>query len=396
MNSVGLPFGLTYMVLLAPLLYVWMLLTRKRDILFPFIAVLLPFLITQILMVGVDMKTYFLSSLNIFMVYIFCQAVYTFLTRCSDPEKVFRYILIVNFALCLIAIPLYFTSYSSLFWVEQNITEGVSFKRLKLLTYEPSYYALLFTPFFFFYLLAYFFKLAKIRSYLLFPMLFLPFVLSFSIGVMSSIIVALLLTWVFYFVRLTKIKRVFNAIIYAGLTGVTSAAILFVVNKDNIIFSRIRNILNGEDTSGNGRTVDAFILAQKLLKEKSEYWGVGLGQIKLVGQDIIRGYYLYYWDYVVAIPNAAAETLAIFGWVGFSLRMLLELFFFFHTRVWSNYYRLLLFLFIFVYQFTGSFITNGAEYVIWILAFTNTFKQFDVKPRVSTLIPNLPLASHSW
>jgi hypothetical protein len=38
----------------------------------------------------------------------------------------------------------------------------------------------------------------------------------------------------------------------------------------------------------------------------------------------------------------------------------------------------MLFIFIFVYQFTGSFITNLAEYVIWILAFTNAFPQFDV------------------
>jgi hypothetical protein len=33
----------------------------------------------------------------------------------------------------------------------------------------------------------------------------------------------------------------------------------------------------------------------------------------------------------------------------------------------------------FVYQFVGSFATNLAEFVIWILAFTNVFRQFDVK-----------------
>ena len=74
-----------------------------------------------------------------------------------------------------------------------------------------------------------------------------------------------------------------------------------------------------------------------------------------------------------------AETLAIFGWVGFCVRIFIELSLFFYTKVWKNYYRLLLFLFIFLYQFTGSFITNIAEYVIWIMAFTNAFPQFDVK-----------------
>ena len=93
----------------------------------------------------------------------------------------------------------------------------------------------------------------------------------------------------------------------------------------------------------------------------------------------IRDYYLYYIDMQVAIPNAVAETMAIFGWVGVSLRLGIEIFLFFYTRVWTNYYRLLLFLFIFVYQFTGSFITNIAEYVIWILAFTRIFQQFDIK-----------------
>jgi hypothetical protein len=84
-------------------------------------------------------------------------------------------------------------------------------------------------------------------------------------------------------------------------------------------------------------------------------------------------------DFIASIPNAAAETLAIFGWAGLILRIGIELFFFFLTKVWTNYYRLLLFLFVFIYQFTGSFITNVAEYVIWILAFTNVFHQFDVK-----------------
>ena len=88
-------------------------------------------------------------------------------------------------------------------------------------------------------------------------------------------------------------------------------------------------------------------------------------------------------EFTASIPNAAAETLAIFGWTGLVLRILVEIFLFFYTRVWTNYYRLLLFLFVFIYQFTGSFITNIAEYVIWILAFTNVFHQFDIKAKAN-------------
>jgi len=98
-----------------------------------------------------------------------------------------------------------------------------------------------------------------------------------------------------------------------------------------------------------------------------------------MGADIIREYYLYYTNAKTAIPNAVAETIAVFGWVGVAVRIFLQFFFFYHTKVWRNYYRLILFLFIFVYQFTGSFLTNLAEYVIWILAFTNIFDQFNIK-----------------
>ncbi len=52
---------------------------------------------------------------------------------------------------------------------------------------------------------------------------------------------------------------------------------------------------------------------------------------------------------------------------------------FVYTKVWRNYYRLLLFVFVFIYQFTGSFITNIAEYVIWIMVFTTVFKEYDVE-----------------
>ena len=121
-----------------------------------------------------------------------------------------------------------------------------------------------------------------------------------------------------------------------------------------------------------------------MLELKSHAFGIGAGQVKILGATIIRDYYFYPLDYNgIAIPNAAAETITIFGWVGFSLRILIELLLFFYTKVWTNYFRMLLFVFIFVYQFTGSFVTNIAEYVIWILAFTNVFREFDVRAAAS-------------
>ena len=60
------------------------------------------------------------------------------------------------------------------------------------------------------------------------------------------------------------------------------------------------------------------------------------------------------------------------------VKFVFEVYFFFKTKVYSNFLRLVLFIFVFVYQFSGSFITNIAEYVIWIMAFSPwLFKEFD-------------------
>lgn len=381
-NSVALPFGLTYTALLAPVFYIWILIVRKKELLLPFFTILAPFVFMQVLFVGVEVNAYFISLLNLVLVYIFCQAAYTFFTTCKEPEKIFRQLLILNFILCLIAIVIYFTPYYKIFWIEQNLTEGVTnFKRLKLLTYEASYYATLFTPIFFFFLLQYLLKQNTIRSGWLLLMIFLPYVLSFSLGVICCIIIAGFITWIVHFYELTKKKRVLNTIISAGTFTCVIMTITILFFRHNTLFIRIGNILSGSDRSGKGRTFDAFVIAERMLQEKSKYWGIGLGQVKILGEDIIRNFYYYPPDYPVAIPNAMAETLAIFGWTGFFLKLFIDIFLFFYTRVWNNYYRLMLFSFIFIYQFTGSFITNVAEYVIWILAFTNVFRQFDVEKK---------------
>ncbi|HMU47981.1 MAG TPA: hypothetical protein PKC72_16535 [Chitinophagaceae bacterium] len=379
LNSVALPFGLTYTTLLAPLLYFWILLVRKRELLLPFIAILAPYIVLQLVLLDVDHQSYFVSLLNLIMVYVFCQAVYTFVKVCKDPEKILRQILIANFIFCVIAVPVYFSVFYDVVWMEQNVSRGLkNFRRFKLFTYEPSYYALLFIPLFFYYLLQYFFRQNKISGGLLLVMIFLPLILSFSIGVITAAIVAGIVTWIIYFRKLTEKKRIFNAIVYTGVALFSGFIVLILFFRNNPFFIRMRNIFRGSDTSAKGRTTEAFLIAEKILDDANTWWGVGLGQIKMTGGDLIRKYYHYEPGMAVAIPNAAAETLAVFGWTGLILRLLIEISLFFFTRVWKNYYRLLLFVFIFLYQFTGSFITNAAEYVIWILAFTNVFRQFDV------------------
>ncbi len=387
-NSLGLPFGLTYTALLSPLLYLWTIVTRKREVLWPFLLIMLPVVMIHVAL-GVDVNSYFVSLLNMILVYIFCQAVYTFLLKCEQPGKIFHQLLIINFICCLVAIPLFFTPLDHLFWMKQFLTTGVAdFRRLSLLTYEPSYYALLFTPLFFFFLLQLLFYKNTINGWLLLVMLLLPLVLSFSLGVISAIIMAVVITFVLHYKKFFHNKRVINLLGFTGLVVVSALVVGFVFFPDNILFVRLGNVVSGKDPSGKGRTFDAFWLADQLLAQKSYVWGIGPGQIKVLGFELIRDYYGYGLDTTrVAIPNAAAETLAIFGWLGFSLRILVECMLFVYTKVWRNYYRLLLFVFMFIYQFTGSFITNIAEYVIWIMAFTTVFHEYDVEETASSFKP---------
>jgi len=379
-NTLGLPLGLTYTAILSPFFYWWVTIKRKQEILLPFLGVMLLFAVIHFSN-GVDQASYIISLFNVLVVYIFCQAAYTFFKSCKNIDHIYWRLFVINFILCILAVPLYFTSYKNILWIEQYFTEGVSnFLRLKLFTYEASYYATLFTPLFFFFLLQVILKQNRQSVWKLLPMLFLPYLLSFSLGVISSVLVAITVTYLFYFKKLTRRKRVINIIFLGASAAIFLTVILLVFFPGNSLFLRIENIFAGEDSSGRGRTFEAFILADKMLSEKSYVWGIGIGQIKILGSEIIRDFYIYPLDYnVFTIPNAVAETWAIFGWVGLVLRILVEVVLFFYTRTWTNYYRLLLFLFIFLYQFTGSFITNLAEYVIWILAFTNAFPQFDVK-----------------
>lgn len=390
LNSLGLPFGLTYTVVITPFFYWWVLQTRKKEILLPFLILLFPFVFIHIIFVGVNSGVYLISFLNLTAVYIFCQTVYTFLIRCHNHELIFKRILIINFILCLIAIPFYFTSYSYFFWISQPLTEGIDdFERLRLFTYEPSYYATLFVPFFFFFFLKIILNQNKINSWLLLPMILVPYILSFSLGVIAAILLSITVVFIVYLRSLMVKRRILNLALITTIIVIPAIAAIILFFPNNTLMFRIENIISGHDSSGKGRTYDAFFLAVKILALKSSTWGIGLGQIKIIGAEIIKDFYLYSVDYkTVAIPNATAETLTIFGFVGLFIRFGIETFLFFYTKVWKNYYRLLLFLFMFIYQFSGSFITNVAEYVIWIFAFTNVFKQFDVLQKSS---PDLPL-----
>ena len=131
-NALALPIGLTWTALLGPFFYAWVVLKRKKEILLPFFAILAPFIVIHVLIMGVDLKSYSITLLNIILVYCFCHAVYYFLLVAEDPEKIFRQLLVINFIFCLLALVFYFTPWASIFWIKQSLTKGVDqFLRLK-------------------------------------------------------------------------------------------------------------------------------------------------------------------------------------------------------------------------------------------------------------------------
>ncbi|WP_219337358.1 O-antigen ligase family protein [Pontibacter populi] len=376
-NSFLLPIGLLYTTILTPVFYFALLFKQYKYILLKYVFCIAPFVLIH-LKNGVVLQDYFVSLTLYFTVYIFIFIVYDFLKTRTYLDILFDRITNINFALTILALISLFTPFKTL-WALHAVSAGISgLPRLSLFTYEPSYYSTLLVPLIFYYLLSISIhrenqKLPKLL------MLGLSLCLSFSLGVIASIAIAISFVLLLNLHRLKIRRETVSLLLYLLLLGVLIALLLFIFYPENALYKRIYNVFTGNDSSGKGRTFEAIEIAYILIQKKSVMWGIGLGQIKTLGYDVITSFYKYDRNLikVVTIPNAFAETLAIFGFVGAFLRIFLQLFLFFKTKVYKNYFQMLCFSYIFIYQFTGSFITNIAEYLIWLLAFIPYFTQFN-------------------
>jgi hypothetical protein len=376
-NSFLLPDGLLFTTLLTPFFFLGIVRKNGLKSYFIFLLITALFAIFQLPTVGY-VKEYIKSFVLLQCVAIFTINAYLVFKEDNKLADVFKVLGTINLVLLLLSIiALFIPLLRSYLWYERSMSDGLPvIPRLKMLTYEASYYSLIITPIFSYYLLKRILLNAKTGILLL--SLTISLLLSLSFGVLAGILISLILV---YCLNLKELGRRINLNYLATglLLIVASFVCLYIFNPQNILFDRIRNIISGKDTSANGRTYESFILAWNIAKTKSLYWGIGLGQLKLIGRDYIIQYYTYT-DIppVIRIPNAVAETLNIFGIAGLVLRFSIIIYLFFKTKVWNNYYRLLLFIFIFIYQFTGSFLFNVVEYVIWILAFSRgLFPIFD-------------------
>ncbi|TNE81189.1 MAG: hypothetical protein EP332_04815 [Bacteroidetes bacterium] len=376
-NTVGLPHGLSYTFLLTPL-FLYFSIKAKLFKAYTYLAILLiPFALIHFRQ-GTNLPYYLQSTALFTGAWVFGIAVYQFLKQEHALPLAMKGILMVNTLLLPIAFLAYFTPWKESWWYLVPISRGLPIiPRLMMLTYEASYYSLLLVPVSIYYLLKIlFFK--EYNAWLILILLGLPLLLSFSLGIWAGLAITLVILFAFHLKWLVLHQRLrITFIVFASLV-LGSLVVLYLFYPENPLFHRLKNIGGGEDTSARGRTYEAFELAWLMAKEKSIWFGVGLGQIKLMGRDILLNFYHYTnIPEVARIPNAAAETLAQFGIVGLSLRLGTQLFLFWRTKVWSNFFRLSLFCFVFVYQFTGSFLINMAEISIWVLAFSPIAKEFN-------------------
>lgn len=384
-NTCLLPNGLYWTMLLFPL---FLFNSLRVRIIKPYIFYLVLsslFLIIHFLFLPIQPTDYLRSWLLTFLNIAFLINCWVYFNRISDQRlaALFQKICFLNFILVLIAVMAFFVPVlKPLFWYLIPITKGSGIvPRLKLFTSEASIYSLMLAPFFLYYFF-YYLQQKRLLSGQLFFFLILPLLLSFSFGVIAGIFLAIILTILFYDRQLLE-KRTINQIIFFSALIVLGLFVWVYIDKENLLVLRLKNIITGSDTSAKGRTIESFILAKNVLNQMDSWWiGIGPGQFKILGKELLLNYYQYSGNVSdIRIPNACADTLIVYGIFGLAIRIGLQVFLFFKTKVYKNYYRFSLFAFLFIYQFTGSYYNNLIEWTIWVFVFSQIFKQFDVNNR---------------
>ena len=379
-NSFMLPQGLLYTTILTPLFLIWLLKYPSLNYLYYFFIVTIPFALIHFVQ-GVHAAYYARSYVLLFTWFVFGIAFYQFLKNCHTLRSIFRVLVLINFVFVIIGCIAFFVpALREHFWLTTFVSAGLTdFPRLMLLTYEPSYYCTLLAPLAIYYYLKMIMRqLPNAQVYAI--LITVPLILSFSLSVLLGIPIALLILMLFNLGRLLRNIKYQYIIFGSAVLIAAGLIVLYFVYPDNPLFVRIANIFSGHDSSFRGRTVEAYFLASKVAEQKSLVFGAGLGQPKLLGVELWSEFYNNTFTVDdVTIPCVMAETFAVFGFAGVFIRLALQFYLFFKTKVYNNYYRFALFVFVFIFQFTGSFITNIAELAIWILAFTNTFEEFDRK-----------------
>lgn len=375
-NGVGLPFGLLYTTILSPIFYFKIVLKKANKLFIIFLLLIFPFIIIQILS-GVVLFYYIKSLLLFIAVIVVAISLYAILPKLKNIDELFRKLIIYNFAFAIIALIFFNSWLGDLLWSKEIvISENITATRLMLLTYEPSYYSTLLAPLFIYSFLKLYQNFNKTNFAIFFIIVF-PLILSFSFGMISMLLFSLTTI-----VVKDQWKNKNNLFILVSIL----ILIIVLFSTNNPFAERVMNVFSGADVSVEARTFYSFYYAWEMIVHDHFFFGYGFGQLKVVGLNFIH------WGTLlesVRLPNNIAEFMVTVGILGTFLKIFLEIFLFYKTKVYSNMFTLAIFLTVFILQFTGSYMTSTAEYILWVLAFSPIFREFNFNRRKKDFIVNM-------
>ncbi|PCJ23217.1 MAG: hypothetical protein COA97_12120 [Flavobacteriales bacterium] len=382
LNDVGLPYGLQYTALLTPFFFLkYGLKYWKSFALFFFISAI--YLGAHLFNDEVTWFYYFRSQLLHFMVFVQVVAFYFVINYKSYAiKKAFDWSVYINLSLLIFGILLLIIGFPQVMFEVTHVSKSVGvLPRFRIFTVEPSYYSMLMVPLLFFYLTQPLDKTKKI-DFEKIILIAVSLLISFSFGVLSLIFVSI---FIVYLLRVENLldKKKRNLILSFVVIIVVIIGGIYLFKPDNPLFIRFGDIISGNDSSGKGRITQPWILAMKMLSKNGDYWlGIGWGQIRIIGNDIIKSFYQYTEtpQNKFGLPNVLTEITTMFGFVGLVAVLLFQIIMFKVTKVYQSYFRSLIFWFIFIYQFTGSYSSSVLFYCYWVLAFSPAFdKQLKIR-----------------
>jgi hypothetical protein len=376
-NRVGLPFGISFDMLLTPFLLFFIFTEKALKYVYKTMGVLLVFGVIHFFS-GVYFKAFVVSNLVFFTLLIGVVSFYLRAKRIDFFDEIIRRITQLNGIFTIIALLMLFFLKSTYLWHLVPYTSNAeALPRLKLFTEEASHYSFLLLPIFY-YWLYHCMQNFSWRTFGYFVSIVLSLLLSFSLGVLIVIVLTLFILILIYSRSILQHPR-YRQLFLLGLVAIVSIGwFVYYFFPINPLTIRMSNLMNGLDTSGRGRTYESFEIAWRVLQLNYPLTGIGLGQFKIIGRDVLLYYYKYHTiPAIVRLPNALAETLVAFGILGALFRLLFQVYFAIKGTIFNNIFQTSLFFSLFIYQFTGGFLFHSFEYYFWVLAFTPIFKNFD-------------------
>jgi hypothetical protein len=376
-NRVGLPFGISFDMLLAPFLLYSIFKENTQSLLYKAVGVLLVFGVIH-LVSGVYFTAFVISNLVFITLVIGVVSFYLNANRIDFFDEIIRRITQLNGVFTIIALLMLFFLKSTYLWYLVPYTSNAeALPRLKLFTEEAAHYSFLLLPLFYYWLYNCMQNFSW-RTFGYFLSIVLSLLLSFSLGIVSVIALTLMVVLLLYSRSIFQNRRYRRLIFFSFIVIITLGLLVYFLFPINPLSIRIHNLINGLDTSGRGRTYESFEIAWRVLQLNYPLTGIGLGQFKLIGRDVLLYYYKYHTiPAIVRLPNSLAETLVAFGVLGAFIRVFIQIYWALKRRIVNNLFQTSLFISLFIYQFTGGFLFNSFEYYYWVLVFLPLFKRFD-------------------